>query len=95
MLMHLALRQLCVHYPGRPRPAVDAVTLGLEAGDIGVPTHARLGKQARDDGAHDSDNVLGDVMEALLGANFLEAGFGPTEELVHRLWRSAVEGRPG
>lgn len=74
---------------------VSRDTCACIARDIGVPTHARLGKQARDDGAHDSDNVLGDVMEALLGANFLEAGFGPTEELVHRLWRSAVEGRRG
>ena len=28
----------------------------------------RLGKQARDDGAFDSDNVLGDIVEALIGA---------------------------
>ena len=34
----------------------------------------RLGKQARDDGASDSDNVLGDVVEALIGALFSTAG---------------------
>jgi iron(III) transport system ATP-binding protein len=34
--MHLDLRQLSVHYPGRPRPAVDGVSLGLRAGEIGV-----------------------------------------------------------
>ena len=34
----------------------------------------RLGKQARDDGAADSDNVLGDVVEALIGALYLEGG---------------------
>ncbi|RYY83307.1 MAG: ABC transporter ATP-binding protein, partial [Comamonadaceae bacterium] len=34
--MHIALRQLSVRYPGRPRPAVDSVSLGLAAGDIGV-----------------------------------------------------------
>ena len=60
-----------------------------------MPLHIRLGKQARDDGAHDSDNVLGDVMEALLGANFLEAGFDPTRDLVHHLWADAVDGRRG
>ena len=37
------------------------------ARDLGVREHLRLGKQARDDGASDSDNVLGDVMEALIG----------------------------
>ena len=45
------------------------------AREIGVPEHVRLGKQARDDGAADSDNVLGDIMESLLGASFLERGF--------------------
>jgi len=34
--MHLELRQLGVHYPGRSRPPVDGVSLGLAAGDIGV-----------------------------------------------------------
>jgi iron(III) transport system ATP-binding protein len=34
--MHIELRQLSVQYPGRPRPAVQDVSLGLRAGDIGV-----------------------------------------------------------
>ncbi|HEX7890655.1 MAG TPA: ABC transporter ATP-binding protein [Ramlibacter sp.] len=34
--MHLELRQLSVHYPGRPRAAVENVSLGLRAGEIGV-----------------------------------------------------------
>ena len=62
---------------------------------IGMPDHVRLGKQARDDGAADSDNVLGDVMEALLGTSFLEAGFDPTRDIVHRLWQPAIEGHAG
>jgi ribonuclease-3 len=65
------------------------------ARDIGAPEHVRLGKQARDDGAHDSDNVLGDIMESLLGASFLENGFDATRALVHSLWRPAFEGRAG
>lgn len=74
---------------------VSRDTCACIARDIGVPDHVRLGKQARDDGAHDSDNVLGDVMEALIGANFLEAGFEPTRDLVRHLWRDAVNGRRG
>ena len=65
------------------------------AREIGAPAHARLGKQARDDGAHDSDNVLGDVMEALLGANFLESGFPATAALVRGLWEKTMAGRAG
>ena len=62
---------------------------------LGVPAHVRLGKQARDDGAADSDNVLGDVMEALLGANFLEAGFDPTAALIRTIWADALGGSTG
>ena len=65
------------------------------AREIGAPEHVRLGKQARDDGASDSDNVLGDVMEALLGASFLASGFAATRDIVGRLWRSALEGHAG
>ncbi|MFA7596639.1 MAG: ribonuclease III [Novosphingobium sp.] len=65
------------------------------AREIGLPEHIRLGKQARDDGGADSDNILGDVMEALLGASFLTRGFGPTRDLVRRIWANAVAGRAG
>lgn len=34
--MFLDLQDLCVTYPGRPQPAVNGVTLGLPAGEIGV-----------------------------------------------------------
>lgn len=52
----------------------------------GLAPHIRLGKQAASDGAADSDNVLGDVVEALIGALFLDAGFGPARDSVRRLW---------
>lgn len=65
------------------------------ARSIGLGPHMRLGKQARDDGGTDSDNILGDVMEALLGASFMTRGFEPTRALVRRLWADAVEGRVG
>ncbi|HEY7807638.1 MAG TPA: ribonuclease III [Croceibacterium sp.] len=62
---------------------------------IGLPEHLRIGKQARDDGAQDSDNVLGDVMEALLGANFLESSFSATREIIRDLWADAMSGEAG
>ena len=61
----------------------------------GVPDHIRLGKQARDDGAATSENVLGDVMEALLGASYLDAGFEHTLGVIQQLWKDAVEGHAG
>lgn len=74
---------------------VSRDTCACTARDIGVSEHMRLGKQARDDGANDSDNVLGDVMEALLGANFIDAGFDATRDLIRVLWQEALEGRRG
>jgi ribonuclease-3 len=53
---------------------------------LGVPVHIRLGKQARDDGGADSDNILGDVMEALIGALFIERGFAIARDFVRRAW---------
>lgn len=61
------------------------------ARELGVGAQVRLGKQARDDGASDSDNVLGDIVEALIGAIFLEAGFEAAERFVRRAWAVRVD----
>ena len=74
---------------------VSRASCANRAREIGAPEHIRLGKQARDDGAHESDNVLGDIMEALLGAGFTENGFEATRDVVHRIWTQAVEGQAG
>ncbi len=62
---------------------------------IGLGEHVRLGKQASDDGARNSDNVLGDVMEALIGASFVTLGFAGARKIVRRLWADAIEGEAG
>jgi ribonuclease-3 len=69
---------------------VSRATCAEVARDIGVPERMRLGKQAREDGAQDSDNVLGDVVEALIGAVFLDGGFEPAEHVVQRLWAARI-----
>jgi ribonuclease III len=61
------------------------------ARSLGVPLHLKLGKQARDDGAGDSDNVLGDVMEALIGALFLERGYDRTAAFVREAWGTRID----
>lgn len=53
---------------------------------LGVRTWLKLGKQARDDGAFDSDNVLGDAMEALIGAWYLDAGYDAARGFVRQAW---------
>lgn len=65
------------------------------AREIGLGPHMQLGKQARDDGGEDSDNILGDVMEALIGACFLEHGFAASRDMVRKLWAKAEQARAG
>ena len=74
---------------------VSKANCAAVARSLGASEHIRLGKQAREDGAAQSDNVLGDVMESLLGANFLDTGFDDTRALIHRLWASQIEGDAG
>lgn len=57
---------------------------------IGLQLHIRLGKQARDDGGAQSDNILGDVMEALIGAIFVERGFEAARDFVRQLWQKPM-----
>lgn len=56
------------------------------ARSIDAERHVRLGKQAQGDGAQHSDNVLGDVLEALLGAVYRTAGFDAARAAVRLLW---------
>ncbi len=74
---------------------VSGTTCARIARRIGAPDHVRLGKQARDDGGKDSDKILGDVMEALIGASFIEQGFDTTRDVIYRLWASELEGDVG
>ena len=48
------------------------------------PALVRLGKQAREDGASQSENVVGDVVEALIGALFLDGGIEAAERFILR-----------
>jgi ribonuclease-3 len=72
---------------------VAGETCAEVARELGVSAHLRLGKQAREDGALDSDNVLGDVTEALIGALFLEEGFDVAAAFVRRVWGDRVSSR--
>jgi len=61
------------------------------ARELGVAPHLRLGKQALADGAFDSDNILGDVVEALIGALWLDGGLEKARGFIHAAWASRVD----
>lgn len=74
---------------------VSRATCARIARSIGLGSHMVLGKQARDDGGIDSENILGDVTEAIIGACFIENGFPEARAMVLRLWEESLEGKTG
>lgn len=60
------------------------------AREIGLAPMIRLGKQARDDGGRESANILGDVVEALIGALYLDAGLDDARRFVLDCWGERI-----
>ena len=54
--------------------------------EMGVPALVRLGKQAREDRAAQGDNVIGDVVESLIGALLIDGGLEAAERFITRAW---------
>ena len=60
---------------------------------LDIPAHIRLGRQAREDRATGSDNVVGDVVEALIGALYIDCGLEAAAGFIHTHWAPLVEGQ--
>ena len=92
-------RWLYETYPDEPEgklsDRINALVTGEVCAEIAreldVQPHIRLGKQAIDDGVFRSDNVLGDVCEALIGALYLDAGFEAAQTFVRGAWADRVD----
>jgi ribonuclease-3 len=72
---------------------VSRETCAMVGRALNLGAQALLGKQARDDGAADSDNVLGDIVEALIGALYLEGGTKAAERFIRRAWADHMDER--
>jgi ribonuclease-3 len=88
-------------FPGEPEGQlskrlnvlVSRATCAGIARDLGLVTWMKLGKQARDDGAAHSDNVLGDMVESLIGALWLDGGLEAAKGFIHTAWADRVDRR--
>lgn len=60
---------------------------------IDLPRFIRLGPQAREDRANMSDNVIGDVVEAMIGAIYLDGGLDRAEAFVKTQWAPFLDGQ--
>jgi ribonuclease-3 len=61
--------------------------------ELGIPPLVRLGRQAREDGANLGDNVVGDVVEALIGALLIDGGMPEAQRFVLNAWALYLEGQ--
>lgn len=84
---------------GRLSHRLNALVSGSACAEIArqidLPPQIKLGKQARDDGAQQSDNVLGDVVEALIGAVYLDHGLEAARTMIVQLWDPLIESANG
>ena len=65
---------------------VNSRTLAQCARDLGIGRYARLGRTERKTGGADKERILANVLEALLGALYLDAGLLPVTALAQRLF---------
>lgn len=82
---------------GKMSRRYNALVARETCADVGqaldLPRFIRLGRQAREDNANMSDNVLGDVVEAIIGAIYLDGGLERAEAFVRSNWTPFLEGQ--
>ena len=54
------------------------------AREIGLEQYIRLGKGEEHTGGRDRDSIISDVMEAVIGAIYLDGGIAPANDYIHR-----------
>ena len=69
-------------------------TLADIAGDIGIGPWIQLGQGEMKTGGHRRESILADATEALIGAVYLDAGYGAAREAVLRLYEGRLSRLP-
>jgi ribonuclease-3 len=70
---------------------VSRDTCAEVARKLGLAPYLRLGKQALSDGAFESDNILGDAVESLIGALWLDGGLAAAQAFIRNAWADRVD----
>ena len=70
---------------------VKKETCALLAKEIGLESLLTLGKSVTRTTSRQKDKILGNAIEALIGAIFLDAGFKVSRELVLQVWKKQIE----
>ncbi len=68
-------------------------SLAFCARDIRLGSFIRLGKGEERTGGRERDSIISDVMEAIIGAIFLDGGFDKARDFIHRFVLSDLENK--
>ncbi len=68
--------------------------LAVCARDIGLEEYIRLGKGEERSGGRNRDSIISDVMEALIGAMYLDGGIEPAREFINRFILDELKDSP-
>ncbi len=66
-------------------------TCALIAREIGLESYIRVGKSERSGGVHKRTTLLGDAMESLIAAIYLDGGYAEARTVIRRLWQEQME----
>ena len=69
---------------------VKKETCSFIAKEIGLENLLTLGKSVKRTNDRQKDKILGNAIEALIGAIFLDAGFETSKQLVLKVWRKQI-----
>ena len=72
---------------------VDQRSLASVGRSMGVTTHIRVGRGEERSGGRDRDSIMSDVVEAILGAVYIDGGWVPADRLVRNEWAAVIEDR--
>ena len=70
---------------------VKKETFSFIAKEIGLENLLTLGKSVKRTNDRQKDKILGNAIEALIGAIFLDAGFEISKQLVLKVWRKQID----
>jgi ribonuclease-3 len=70
---------------------VRGETCAAVARQAGLGEHVRMGRRESAEGIHLNVSVLGDVMEALIAAVYLDGGIEPARRMILSLWEPLIQ----
>ena len=69
---------------------VDKSSVASVGRELGVPEHIRLGVGEDRSAGRERESILSDVVEAILGAVFVDGGWTPSERLIRNEWAPII-----